>query len=66
MATLKLSDALFQTAEAVRKIAEKSNIQLKITDIYKDENLETLALLSSLLRQFAERSSNQKIEVSED
>jgi len=63
MADIKVSNLLYDTAQAVQAIARNSGIEIKITDIYKDENLEGLALIGGLLRQQAEKASGEKIGV---
>lgn len=62
-AQVKLSDALFSTAEAVVAMGKKSGLDIKITDVYKKENLEGLAMVSGLIRQLAEKSKGVTIEV---
>jgi len=63
MADIKISHLLYDTAQAVQAIAKDSGINLNFTDIYKEENLEGLALIGGLLRQQAEKASGEKIGV---
>lgn len=63
MATLKLADALWETAQAIRTIAAKAGMQITISQVYNDDTAQTLALISGLLRQAAERATNVKIEI---
>lgn len=61
--TLKLSDGLFITAEAIVNIGRKSGINLQLTEVYTKDNLESLALIAGLLRQVVEKTAKASIEV---
>ena len=63
MKNLNLSDALMTTAESIKQLAAHSNIKLKITDIYTEENAEKLALLSGLLKDMVKHVSKEEINI---
>ena len=68
MPNLKVSDAMWNTAEAVVATAKKAGIQLKVSDVYKKENMNSMALVANFLIQLANSSSqsNDKIEIIKD
>lgn len=67
MPNLKLSDAMFTTAEAVSKMAKQSGVKLDISTLYSPKNAKSLAVVSAIMKNLiSEATSCGEIEVTND
>ena len=66
MATIKMSDALWTTAESIVSFAKKAGINISIMDVYNKESIEQIALISSFIKELAIKGAKCDIEVIKD
>lgn len=66
MAEIKLSDCLFDTANAVVQMAKHSGLDVKLTQCYSSEGIKDLAVIGALVRQLAQKLSGTEITVVDD
>ena len=66
MNSIKVSDAMWQAAEAVVAMGKKSGVNISVSDVYNKETAKELALIGRFLLSQVETATKETVKVIND